>query len=302
MEAELTKNGEIHVTCDTGIFWEVLHKNAPWLEDFKAMGKSGVIFSFADHALAEIIKQLEEGRFTEAEYVEAITACKDFITPDIPLVPGKRQLGQWCQPEPNLAELENHLRYLRACWHLMTNSKTLKEFGYGVDYELQSGEKKKASLNPGQAAQRLEEERTKWRDRFANVPSDWKDKSLPDRLKFLAGDLDSEIDCTPSLTTRLDAALRHENRMVELKSLAKTPYNPLSENNENDGIDFNMSYVFMKRILLCTLDGKYRRPIQDLKSYQSSWIFSPQDLVAARKSGKLVRPGWPDAAPAASDN
>lgn len=61
MEAELTEKAEIHVACDTGIFREVLHKNAPWLEDFKAMTKSGVIFSFADHALAEIIKQLEEG-------------------------------------------------------------------------------------------------------------------------------------------------------------------------------------------------------------------------------------------------
>ena len=145
-----------------------------------------------------------------------------------------------------------------------------------------------------QATQRLEEERTKWRDRFANVPPDWKDKSLPDRLKILARDLDSEIDCNPSLTTRLDATLRHENRMVELRSLAKTPYNPNSESRENDGIDFNMSYVFMKRILLCTLDGNYSRPIQDLKSYQSDWVFSPQTVVDAWKARTLARPKWPD--------
>lgn len=36
----------------------------------------------------------------------------------------------------------------------MTNSKTLKEFEDGVEYDLLGGERKKASLNPGQAAQR----------------------------------------------------------------------------------------------------------------------------------------------------
>jgi hypothetical protein len=302
MEAVLTKDGEIHVACDTGIFWEVLHKNAPWLEEFKAMAKTGVIFSFADHAMAEIIKQLEEGRFTEAQYVEALTACKDFISPEIPLVPGKRRLAQWCQSEPNSVELENHLRYLRACWRLMTNSKSLKEFEDGAEYELQRGEKKKALLRPGEAAKELEAERNKWRIRFATVPPDWRTMAITDRLKYLAKDLDDDIDCIPTVTVRLDAALRHEDHVIGLRSSAKTPYNPNSELKENDGIDFNMSYVFMKRMLLCTLDGKYRRLIQDLKSCQSDWVFSPQDLVAASKSGKLVRPRWPDAAPATSAN
>jgi hypothetical protein len=295
MEAELTKDGEIHVACDTGIFWDVLHKNAPWLEDFKAMAKSGVIFSFADHALAEIIKQLEEGRFTEAQYVQAMTAFQDFISPEIPLIPGKRRLAQWCQSDPDLVELENHLRHLRACWSLMTRSKTLKEFEDGVEYELQGGEKKKASFNPGQPAQRLEEERTKWRNRLTTVSSDWNKRPIAERLKSLASDLDSETTaCAPSLTSRLDAALRHEDRIVGLRSLEKTPYNPFSVIRENDGIDFNMTYVFLKRIFLCTLDGKYRKVIEDLDSYQSTWIFSPQALVDTWKSGKLTLPKWPD--------
>lgn len=295
MEAELIKEDQVHVALDTGVFWEVLHKNAPWLEDFKEMAKSGVVFSFADHAMAEIIKQLEEKRFTEAEYVDAITECKSFISPDVPLLPGKKRLGQWCQAEPVLVELEDHMRYLRACWTLMTSAKTLREFEDGIEYELRDGTKTRAGLSTGSAAKELEKERNRWRARLEIVPANWRTKEISERLEILSNDLDSEIDCTPGLTVRLDAALRNEDQIVELRSLEKTPYNPHSISKENDGIDFNMSYVFMKRILLCTLDGKYRKKIEALNSFQSHWIFSPETFVDAWKARTLLRVIWPGA-------
>ena len=286
----MTNPGEVHVACDTNVFWCVLKNNAPWLGDFETMAGGGVVISFGDHALAEISNQLEQGDFTEAEYAACIEKCSRFISARVPVLPGKRKLAAWCRKNPDATGLQEDEAYRSACWKLMTGSKSLVDFERGITYCLAGGLKKKIPLKRGEAAKLLEKEREDWRQEFGTKRPDWERQKIDDRLKLLAGDLNQDIDCDPKLMVRLDAALRHEDAVIRLVNQGM---NVESEKRRNDGIDYNMAYVFMKRILLCTAERKYLGCIRNLESFQSGWIFQPHELVERWKAGTLERPAWP---------
>ena len=92
---------------------------------------------------------------------------------------------------------------------------------------------------------------------------------------------------------RLDAALRHEDAIIGLRSDPNNPLDPRIERRRNDGIDYNMSYVFMKRVFLCSVERKYPEAIRRLQSYQSGWVYRPDELVTAWQAKQLARPKWP---------
>ncbi len=68
MEREMILSGQIHVACDRTAFRYVLHNEPPSLDDFAKMADKNIVFSPADHAGAEIIKQLEESPSTASKY------------------------------------------------------------------------------------------------------------------------------------------------------------------------------------------------------------------------------------------
>ncbi len=296
MEAELVSPDEIHVACDTGIFRSVLHNEAPWLADFEAMAKAGVVFSLADHALAEIVNQLEEKKFSGEDYARAIRACARFVSSKVPILPGKKELAIWCDQNPDAAFIKDDETYRLAWWNLMTRATRIEDFQKGVDFKLQDGRAQRATNKPGDATKALEDERNKWRTHLNTGQKDAAKNAISERQPPLAGDLDDDINCIPKLTVRLEAALLHATEMERLRNNPKKPLNPDSEKRRNDGIDFNMSFVFMKRIILCTADKNYRNAIRRIESYQSDWVYLPQELVDAWKAGSLSRPRWPTVA------
>ena len=275
----MTLPGQIHVACDTTVFRYVLHNESPWLDDFAEMAAGNlVVFSLADHAVAEVINQIEGNSLPADELTNAIRQCARFISPALPILPGKKQLINWCKTDPNNEELALDIRYGIEGWKSILNLSTIGDF--------------KKSILAGKAGEELERERKAWQNDL-DAPPGWQPTlTLAERLAALADGLDSDAQCSPSLVVRLDAALRHWDQIL-LKM--QHGMNPISKKRRNDGIDYNMAFVFAKRILLCTNDKPYYEAIKSLGSFQSDWIFQPQELVVRCRERKLARPIWEDA-------
>jgi hypothetical protein len=287
MEREMTLPGQIHVACDTTIVRQVLHNKSPWLDDFAKMAGNNLVFSLADHTFAEIINQLDDCRLDASKYSIAIQQCTRFISREVPFIPGKAQLIDWCKTHPDENEIKKDIIYRKSVWERLLKSASFDEFKKAVQY----GE--------GKAAAELEEERHKWPIDLDSPPQNWKScDPIKKRLGALAEGLNSDAECSPHLVVRLDAALRHYDQLL-LKM--KGGMNPNSPKRRNDGIDYNMAFVFAKRILLCTHDGTgskpgYYKAIKSLNSFQSKWVFHPQELVDRWNEGKLLQPTWPEGA------
>src|ERR1017187_3279523 len=101
MESDMTLPGQIHVACDTTVFRYVLHNRSPWLDDFAKMAGENVVFSLADHALAEVINQLDKSHSIASQYSIALRQCARFISREVPFLPGKAQLINWCKTHPD---------------------------------------------------------------------------------------------------------------------------------------------------------------------------------------------------------
>jgi len=278
VERQFTLPGQIHVACDTTIIRCVLHNESPWLDEFAKMAeKNHVVFSLADHAIAEVLNQIEDNRFSTEKLRNAICQCARFISRTVPILPGKKQVIEWCKTDPDIKELALDLRYGEAGWNLLLDLRAIEDF--------------KKNILIGKAEEELEGERGRWSNDLRAPPEKWK-RTLKhvERLAALADGLENDAKCSPTLVVRLDAALKHYDDLL-LKM--DGGMNPNSHKRRNDGVDYNMAFVFAKRILLCTDDGNYYDAIKRLNSFQSDWIVKPQELVQRWKEGKLAQPGWP---------
>lgn len=293
MEKEFIRSGT-HVACDTNIARLVIDGNAPWLGDFKTMAAQGVVFSLMDHAVLELINQLEMGDFTEQHYTVGMAECRSFISSNIPILPGKRELGQWCVDSPNAEELRTDKELRSAQWKLISSANLLKDNCKGVVFRDGKGHIGKVVLKQKIAFKELELERTKWIKHVDKDRPNWEARSTAERLTILAGELDEDLVCIPPLSVRLDATLRYEDHVITLRNQKARKLKPMAKKRKNDGIDYNMTYVFMKRILLCTDEKKYTAAIRSIGSCQSNWIYRPGELVDAWKNHSLTRPEWPD--------
>ena len=296
MELELISLEHVHVACDTGILWRIIEKDAPWLEGFVRLATAGVAFSLADHATGEIIHQLACGKISGADYVRGIAQLARFVSPEVPILPGKAQLLKWCDPVPDASWLreDHHLRL--ATWELLRSARSIADFKTTFPYRCKDGGGGGILLGPlaeGKTAEVMANERAGWIANIEEPRPGYVDRPWEERLADLAGDLDSDSACRPPLSIRLDAALRHEDEIIRRKHSVGSPLDPRSNKRQNDGIDYNMSYVFMKRILLCVSEEKYPKIIRSLGSYQSGWIFQPSELVQAWENDTLMRPSWP---------
>lgn len=296
MELELIPLERVHVACDTGILWRIIDEEAPWLEGFVRMAAAGVAFSLADHATGEITHQLDRGKISGADYVRGITQLARFVSPEVPILPGKAQLLKWCDPVPDAALLREDRQLRLATWELLRSARSIADFRKTFAYCCKDDAGGGILLGPlaeGKTSEVMADERADWIDNVEEPRPGYVDRPWEERRADLAGDLDSDSACRPPLSVRLDAALRHEDEIIRRKHSVGSPLDPRSKKRQNDGIDYNMSYVFMKRILLCVSEEKYPKLIRSLGSYQSGWIFQPSELVQAWENGTLARPAWP---------
>lgn len=73
----------------------------------------------------------------------------------------------------------------------------------------------------------------------------------------------------------------------------KNGYDPDNIKKRNDGIDFDL-YRFLKlRALVVTEDKGFLTGLADIKSYQTTWFYTPRNLANTWASGKSPTPAWP---------
>jgi len=289
------------VALDTGIWRDLCYQERDWSEAFGEMRGAGFHFAFADHLLAEAIAQLERGDVTDQQFVSGMARAGRFISPAAPVLPGKRGLAESCgcvsPEEAGEFDSDSQDAYLAAVWSLLSSSGGLADLGAGHVYEYR-GRQFQLRIDPGASDGALEAEREAWREhvmRFDALPDD---ALVPHRAEMLAH-MNTSIDADlghldPPLSVRLDLAKRHMLAKMEQRNQSVGSYNPGSERNRNDGIDYNMAYVLMAPAFLVTLDRRYRNAVAATGSFQARWVLSPDEFVEQWREGTLPVLAWPE--------
>jgi hypothetical protein len=143
----------------------------------------------------------------------------------------------------------------------------------------------------------LKTERENWFNFIKNYDSFPKNKIAFQKEVILNG-MKSALDDSfngglPSLSIRLDILICYVVRRAEERNRLKRPYNPESKSKRNDGIDFLLTFAFILPALLCTCDKKISNSLKMLPSFQSRWIYRPEELASAWLNKQIVTPVWP---------
>jgi len=151
------------------------------------------------------------------------------------------------------------------------------------------GQKYRNSVKYGAAAKELNAERVKWVSEMSREPK--YDVDFPAEVEAIKRDFD-----TWSTTEGFPLSLRGEilaHVQVEWEMRIASGYSPDSRKRRNDGIDFLLHFAFMWPALLVTTDAGVLGFLKGLSSFQSKWIYLPDDLALAWKTGRLNEPVWP---------
>jgi hypothetical protein len=283
MDYSLVPDGSVGIALDTNVFWLLKEEAEPsWYSTFLEMRANGYLFSLADHTFAEVFNQFERGRLTPEEYERAVDRVEKLLNPEWPILPGKRKLATSCgipseaiKDEGKCFDLGRDRAYSQAIWKHLSQARSKDDLFKSFDYVV-GGNTVHCDLKPDVASQELEEERKKWRSSFPGTES--------------VDGLNQDVQCQPPLTVRLDAAIKYRKDCE--KRYAAKQYHPDSGNSHNDGIDYNMTWVFVKKMLLCTAEKKFTGKIRALTSFQSGWIYRPEELAEAYKNGSIAKPAW----------
>ena len=286
MDYPFVPEGCVGIALDTNVFWLLKEEAEPsWYPAFLEMRAKGYLFSLADHTFAEVFNQFESGRLTAEEYERAVDRVGKLLNPEWPILPGKRKLVTSCgNPSKETEEagkcfgLAHDRAYSQALWKHLSQSRSKDDLFKSFDYTV-GGNTIHCDPKPDAAARELELEREKWKNSFPGTES-------------VTG-LDQDVECQPPLTIRLEAAITYRKDCEKRHSEGQ--YHPDSKNSHNDGIDYNMTWVFMKKMLLCTAEKKFTGKIRALTSFQSGWIYRPEEMAEAWKTGSIVKPTWPTA-------
>jgi hypothetical protein len=95
------------------------------------------------------------------------------------------------------------------------------------------------------------------------------------------------------MEVRLDLQMRLFWRQFVRSVKLKERYNPASQKNKNDGIDFDFYYYLALPALVVSIDDGFFGRISDIKSFQKSWFFKPQELADSWLRGDRPWPSWP---------
>lgn len=262
-----------------------------WVATFAKMAKAGYSFSLADNAFTELLNQHLHGSLPEAKLHTIVAALAQFLNPDVPVLPGKRDLlgiigelndSSWSESEV--------AAFSKRAWAVLNDPALLTE----------------DQRNGVKAA--LQDDRDDWREAFktfddahaawlarnpngeAKQPLDeYKHPALDAALDIIASSGKSQ---SPTMAERQDLEMRYIWRQWVRTRKTKEPYNPGSSNHLNDGIDFDLYRYLMLPAFVVSDDNGFHSKIADIKSPQRTWFKKPEELAAAWERGELSCPTW----------
>ena len=283
------------VALDTTVIRKLCYEEPDWLPAFIEMSNENFDFCLSDHLIAEFINQLERKSITEDQYQKAVNNVATFISKRLPILPSNRELFGMCGIlDDKDFNHEDTYAFYHSAWKLLYNSKSLENLSKGFETNI-NGKRYLTSINRNVIDNLLEEERGKWIDFFNSLnifPEDTLKIDKDKIIDFMKESVDKVIDCAPPLSTRIDVVIRHKFRQVNLLNLSQHSYDPESKKKRNDAIDYYMDFVFMLPALLCTSDNKYYNLIKEIGSFQSEWIYKPDELSKEWRDGSISIPTW----------
>jgi len=280
------------VVLDTSPVRNIAHASAtpPWVATFAEMARDGYSFSLADGALTELLSQCLRGSITKPEHARMVRAIESFLSPDLPILPGKQDLmgmiGQSNDPAWSEAEL---VAFSLHALNVLKDPSLLSE-------------DERAKIGPA-----LQHDRDEWIGWFAkfdrgyarwiavmpgreNEPLDqYKHDLLDEELADLAA---RGRNAHPTMAMRLDLQMRYIWRQWVRTRQQKHGYDPTSEKRVNDGIDLDLYFYLMLPAFVVADDRGFHERLSDIKSDQRHWFWRPQELADAWARGKRPRPVW----------
>lgn len=297
MARHFIAEGRIIVALDTNVLRDLCYAEPSWLPVFVEMAHDRYEFCIADNAIAEIVAQFERAAMTDTEYQTAMGRLSTFISPLLPVLPGKfdlRGMIEALEKGETFAPREAHVLSL-ATWALLEGAKSLADLRKGIEYNDGPRSFRMSAKQDG-ADDALQEERDHWIGHIKQydiLPKGELPKHSTDVLAGMRDAIDKDVNVEPKMSVRLDLALRQMQRQVEARTRAKEPYNPETHRKRNDGIDFTLTFALMLPALLCTSDGNYCTTLRQLPSFQTAWVYKPDELADAWAKKTVVDPRWP---------
>lgn len=192
---------------------------------------------------------------------------------------------------------EFEIEYSKAIW-LYISSATSPDFFIKNKVIFECNSKTYASkLEIDEIKKAIKEERNFWisfiKEQRLNSTQFLKDNKN-ELLKNMKDSVNQGLLGNPPLSIRSDILIHYLFNIILDSSRNKTPYNPESNRNKNDGLDFLLGYSFIIPALLCTGDYTLKNRLKDLKSYQNNWVYSPEEIAQAWEDNILQKPKFSD--------
>jgi hypothetical protein len=257
-------------------------------------------FRLADHAIVELVAQLDEGRFEWNDWKNARARAAEIVDRENPIIPGGWELfaglglpvgDRTGQEQPALRRDE-----AVALWERLLSARNPTEFRE-LWLAIVEGREMLFGFKRGAGGEMLEALRDGWITSFDKIAQGaaLKDPDQEALVKVVAAGIDVQAGWdNPPCSVRIDSMIRTYAHLAVRRLKEKEPYDHRNLKKRNDGIDFDMLQYHGVPMLICVDDRKFTNAVAGGGSAQRAWMLTPPELAEACRTGKLpVLPNWP---------
>lgn len=259
-----------------------------WLKTFESMSEAGYSFSLAEGAFAELLAQRMRDSIDDQAFSRMLVRLKRFLNPGVPVMLGNRDIrGMIGAPTEGAPWSASEARSIsvRAFEHLAM-AEALK----GEDPEM---------FERQSVDEVLQETRDTWIAQFDRMLGLFPKGQAYDehggpalQAFFESLDENDPLD-DPAMSKRLELACKYLWRQHVRSAKSHEPYDPRSRKKRNDGIDFELFFFLALPAFIVTCDKGFSTKLDQIKSVQRGWIWTPEDLADAWLSARNPKPSWP---------
>lgn len=298
MNRHIIPEKETIITLDANIVRNLCYKKYNWVNDFISMSNEDFNFCLSDYALFEFVNQFIRGSISIKEYINGINQLSKFISHKMPILFGMKRLIQMTGISKIVSVIEFDPEYWKtyskAIWEFIKNADNLSYFEYkklkfsfnDVLYE------SKLEINKIESIfQKKREDWVKLISSFNSLSIDQLKNKKTENIKYMKEIMSEWLFDDSSYSERVDILAKYLYYFIQNRADFSYPYNPNSQKNKNDGIDFMINFSNILPSLICSED-RFVRIFQSLNSYQSKWFYKPLELAEAWKNNSIIKPNF----------
>lgn len=295
MSRHIIPEKETIITLDTNIVRNLCYKKYHWVTDFHNMSNENYNFCLSDYALFEFVNQFIKEKISIDEYKNCIRQLSKFISSKMPILFGMKILIQMTGISKIVSDSEFDpdywKMYSKVIWKFIKNADNSSYFKYkkikfsvhNVLYE--------SKLDYNEMESSFQKERVEWIKFINKLKKLSKYHTLnnkPEKITFMKERISEWLFGDSSYSERVDILAKYMYHFIQNQADFSYPYNPNSQKNKNDGIDFKIIFFIILPSLICSED-RFIKGFQRLYSYQSKWFYKPLELAEAWKNNSIVK-------------